>query len=668
MVDSHRAPLGDFRMSQPLAQVDNLALRSEIDILKSRGLAAAVVDRLQLSESPRGTFFRWLKTLGALVDKELSVLTGSRSDSVTAAERERYEMTGRLQQDLDVINDGRSYTVLLRYAGADPERAALIANTFAAVYLDQQSSFKEQTMDRVSLWLSQRVRQLTAETDAAAAKVEAYRASHDLLRSGQDTIVDQQMISLNNQLSEAENDLVTKRVTLNAGEKMKGGDFSVSDSVLGSPLIHRLREQEAQLSQREQKLRSSYRSDSEELRAFRAQHADVRRMIANEIERFAFNAQLAVAIAAARVDLIKNQLTSLKATMSQANEASIELKQLEQNADASRRLLEEMIGRQKAIEGQKDFILADAHVISPASVPLLPASPKRGILLIVAAIFAVAAGVAAAVITERRRNALFTEQEVYDALRLPLYGSIPHIRKPQILRPIAIATTRNSATEPLNALKARLSRSTGRGAAADEKVFLVTSAIPGEGKSMLATTLALDIAAGNSRCLLVDCDLRKPDVTRLLAGDTGLEELGSEDVWVHSPLAPIVRERHTGLHVVAVRQALSHPSRVLEDSDFEIFLEAARAQYDFVILDGPPVFPAADTLRLSSLADATLFVLRWGQTPKDVAESAIAALRSVGATVIGGILTNVDIRRRMNARAGWAFYYAHYKDSYKPRA
>jgi capsular exopolysaccharide synthesis family protein len=187
--------------------------------------------------------------------------------------------------------------------------------------------------------------------------------------------------------------------------------------------------------------------------------------------------------------------------------------------------------------------------------------------------------------------------------------------------------------------------------------------VPDEGKSILSLSLARSAAKAGQRVLLIDTDLRRPRLSKVLGAptDATLAEFfaGSKN------LQDIVRvEEESGLHYIVGRSGMPNPQDMLGSQHMRDFVRSMSQQhYDLVILDSPPVLAASDALVLSRIVDATVFVVRWERTPRPIVLGALKQIHSAGGVIAGAVLTRVNVKK--HARFGYGdqgYYYGRYRE------
>ena len=172
------------------------------------------------------------------------------------------------------------------------------------------------------------------------------------------------------------------------------------------------------------------------------------------------------------------------------------------------------------------------------------------------------------------------------------------------------------------------------------KTILVTSANPGEGKSTTAGNLALTLAEGEARVLLVDCDMRKPSVHKNFRVTN---TYGISDVLLQKKkVMEVAHKYNENLYIITAGKIPPNPAEMIASKAMTLFLEEMKEHFDYIVLDTPPVQAVADSQILSTKVDGSLFVVRAGLTKKDEVQSAIAALKKVNANIIGTVLHAID--------------------------
>lgn len=612
---------------------DEQSVQSEAHVLRSRALAERVVQRLGLAQDPE---------FSEGLDPALSPAVR------LSAILERY------LDRLEVAPLDNSRVIAVRFSSRDPEKAARIANALADEYLQSRLETKFELTHQANTWLSQRIAELRRKTADAEAAVEKARAELGLLEGNGITLTSQELAELNTQLvlartERAEAEARLAQVQQRAGDR---GGAETTLEVLQSPLIQRLREQEAEVQRRVAELSSELGPKHPRMIQLQAEAADLRERIDREVRKIITGLRNEVNVARARERAIARSLDELKSRKQADNQGAIRLRQLEREAAANRELLDTLLARQKETASQEDlnFQQPDATVFSPAVTPAEPSWPRTGLVLGLAGLGALMLGLLTVLLLELMDAGFRSGEQFEQYTGVPSLGFIPLVRKPREFRtlPGYLAERPASALgESLRTLSWSL-----RLAFPDQppRRLLFASALPNEGKTTVASCLATAEANAGRRVVLVDADIRQPGCHELagIAREPGLSNLLAGDATVDEVL---VEAEWQGLKVIPAGQPSSQAPNLLGSERMRKLLAELDARFDLVVIDSPPVMAAADARILAGLADATVLVIRWGKTRRSTARLALRQLQGAGARIAGGLLSMVDVKR--NAQYGY---------------
>ena len=378
----------------------------------------------------------------------------------------------------------------------------------------------------------------------------------------------------------------------------------------------------------------------------------------------------AVAIAAARVQALTNSLQSLLADIAHTNQDEVHLRALEREAAAERSLLEIFLNRSKQTE-QPGLEQPDARIISRADIPANPSFPKKLPSLVLAFVLACFLSVGAVVAVESLEPGFRTVGQIESELGLRVLGIYPQVQRSGWLRrkvelqDYLLEKPLSRHAEALRSIYTALLQQMPQ--ARNGHVVSIVSAMPGEGKSTLACSLARMVAKSGYRVLTIDCDLRHPKLHRMfhIIGLSKTEDLSeylrSGEGRDNLPQA----DSRSSAMVVATTPRPDQPELLLLADRLRNLIESMRPQYDLVIVDTPPVALFSDASELSRLSDQSVFVVQWLKSNRGAVRHAIRALSDAGANVVGAVMTKVDVKRySQHDYEGGGYYYGDYAKYY----
>jgi capsular exopolysaccharide synthesis family protein len=400
-------------------------------------------------------------------------------------------------------------------------------------------------------------------------------------------------------------------------------------------------------------------------------------LAANAGMRDAFtNANIGLRVADAQLNRAAASPTSTP-QLATPSETLTQFYSLQQSAEIARAQYQNLLTRLQDFEAQASLQLADSRVISEALPPIEPSYPRAAAILAVMSLVALGFGIGAGFLREFFVGGFTGEDQVEAVLNIQLASVVPHEEGGELERPHGRGLSDRIMTAPLSVFsesirrirvsveQALLSRHPATEDTREEGiVIMVSSSLPGEGKSTLATALARTYALAGKRTLLIDCDLRKPSIHRHVDREPTPAFVNLLRGEADPGLASMVAVDHaTNLSVIlGARPAEFATDELLMSARVRALLTRARLHFDYVVIDTPPVEAAVDALYLARLCDVALFVVRWARTPQNVARKAVAALKGNvgGETPVIAVLNGQDQRHWFSFKAKplWRTVYA----------
>ncbi len=637
---------------QPSVENTMNVIRSEVQILNSETLAERVVQRESLAQpTEQAAPSLWHEAVAALRAR----LGIPAKPVVQSPEIRTEEATKAYRSHLSVFNDGKSFVILVSYSAKTPELAKRLLERHLQFYLADQVQEKEIALDSVHNWLESELVRLATKVQDADQRLLEFRGSHNLLRSGGETMASQEMNGLVTQLGQARSDLFQKQARLDDIRKADNG--AADSTVLQSPLIQKQRQAEAEAAAKVAELSNKYSPNHPMLRAALATLAAARVSLASETGRMAQAAMHDVEAAQANVAALEHQVANLSQNASASEMSDLSQAQLQRETDADRQLYDDLLRRSKQIEIQRQVQQEpDARLASGPSVSYIPTSPHRTMLFAACSGVALMLSACFTLFLDRRRFQSRSLLAIEAICRLPGLSSVPttpglrsrrsFLRSPdpRSVFALSLQTLRNSLGIYSSGIQ--------------PQVVTFTSALPGEGKTTLAAYYAQSLAFPGFKVLLIDGDMRQSRLrdTLKLNGKKGLKELIEDESLT---LSQCVQHVDRGFFdVLSATESVANPQTLLNSTGFTRLVDRARGSYDFIIIDTPPVAAVDDALPIARLSDATVLVIRWCSTPHDVVRGVARRLDLAGARVTGAVLNGVDMSEYKSV--------SHDLDAYRP--
>lgn len=672
LLDDSLGKFADEVSPAPANMQTDTTILSQIAILKSAELAEKVVRKEKLDENdafmnpPRSIFSSAISGVRTIIG-----LFGSNKPTNTdlsAADLKREYAASLLQSSLDVERQGRSFVIDLTFTSNDAELAGRIAKAYADVYLSDQLDANFDATQRATVWLQGRLTELKENSQAAALEVERFRAANGLTAAKGALVSEQQLSDINSQLILAQADTARALSLYNqyksivaAGPEGAVNNAAVVSDQAGTSVIGTLRTRYLTITKREQEIVSRFGQDHPQAVSLRTEEQDVARQIFQELQQVTESYRNQYEAAQSRETSLREGLNNATGKTSMANEALVHLKDLEQNSQALSNLYQTYLTRYQEASQQQSFPIAKARVISVASTPTDPSSPKRKLALAASLVLGFFAGAGLGAWREYRERFFRLGEDVRALLGVKFLGYVPKLDGMAEAKKSPLPTEGQTSPARTNIIRMAADNPSSLFAetlrnikiAADvmlqgkeSKVIGVISVLPHEGKTTVAANFAGLLAAKGAKTLLIDGDLRNPGLSRALSLSTqrGLVKAIMDDQpWQNS----VKIENKTKLAIIptVLHRNLLHTSEILSSPGMKKLLEEARGVFEYIIVDLPPLGPVVDAKAFAPLADGFVMVAEWGVTPRALVKSVLQSETEIAPKVLGLVLNKVDMKR-----------------------
>ena len=599
---------------QPGVTDSRSLINSEIELLRSPALLNELAIALGLQESGGAS----------------TALNATTADSLSNA--------------IQIRQRGDTYVIEIVANSTSAERAQLVANTYADVYIASQMNARVDGAERANSWLSRRLAELREDVQEKENAAEQFRAE-----SGIDTgdIGDGQALgSLQAQLAQAQADLQAAEARQRRFQDLRSSNAPL-ESIAGAfsaETLNALQTRDAEVTRRQTDLESRYLPTHPAVQAVREERQELDAQIRRELTRMASTLANDVTNGRARVQSLQQSLSSSAGEMRPAtSNPSTRLRELEREAQTSRQVYESYLER---YQDAADQGLSSARLLSYAAMPSSPSSPNLRNALVITLLMGLLLGLGAGAVAELSDQSVKNAEDIDGKVGYPCIASIPTISKrmmsqmpPAERHPSGYLVGRpmSALTEALRVLRTVIVYSK---LDFSVKTVAVTSAVPDEGKTTISMCLARVAAMSGQRVIVVDCDLRKQSINDVIDIETEvgiLQVLAGEAPW----RSAIIRDPNSDAHVLPVATAGFTPRDVFGSDAMGRLIGDLRQHYDLVILDCAPILAVAETRILVAQADTTLLVARAGRTAVGALRSAGMQTESAGGKVLGVALNYV---------------------------
>ena len=632
--------------------------RTQYEILRSRSLARTTMNRLALWNNPDflrsdETNFNPVGWVMGLVSRPVEeVVEGETS----AESRAINAFLGSL--DINPVRDSRIVDVTFSSPQAD--LSAQVANTLATAYIDQDLAFRHTSSRDASAWLWERLDEQRKEVEAAELAMQRYREeNHTVSLDEHQNVIGQELADLNEAATRATTERIAKEARYRELTSVQGDPEALDrfPEIVGNTFVQDRKLRLADLRRDESRLAEDLGDLHPDLIRVRSAIQDGEIGLRTEIAKIVESVRTEFEIARNLERELRSALQLQTGEALALDRAGIEYGVLLRDAESARRVYESLLRRADETGITSELRTTAIRVVDEAEIPLQPARPRRGRTVMFGLFFGLLAGVGMAFFVETLDDRLKTPEEVRGVLGQPCLGMLPNSE----VEGSGSRGLRLGSGPPEHfsaAVRVICTSVFFSGAEEGCRSVVITSAEPGEGKSVASCNLALAIAQAGRKTLLVDADLLRsqqhhyweqkvaPGLSDLLVGEAEeadvIRETGVEGLWLLTG----------GTHC-------PNPTALLSSRRFETILASLRERFDWIVFDTPPILPVSDATICASGATHVVLVVDSGSTSRRAAMAALDRLAEASANVAGVVLNRVALEAH-------PYYYSpYYRQTYR---
>jgi len=634
---------------------------NQIEVVKSSRIASAVAAAQNLT-----TDAEFLNPPPSFTGRIKGLLTAPFSGGSDKAPPEATldEAAGALRSGVIVDRVGRSSVIRVGFEAPNPDLAYRIAKTYADVFVQDQLNADLEATRQSADWLQQRMTEIGESQRQATLAVEQYRRDSGLSTGATTTLSKQRLEALTAQLviAQAETARVRALSTQLQGV-MEAGPDAAGNSValltgpgLDDTETATMRTRYASLVRRINEVTNTFGADHPQLPVLEAEKQALLGQIYAQLQGLNEQYLNQLTIAQRQEDGLRSDIEREGQAASESNQSQIELNELQQRSTALGILYNSFLSRYEESIQRQSFPIPAVRVITEASVPRDAASPRTTIVLAGSLIFGLFMGLGFGAINELRERSFRVGGQVGNELGLRFLGYLPKLQfggKPpspaQLHRSIKQQVAERSSNAPttafLETLKASKLMLRSRGHAGRGMTVGIVSVLPGEGKTTYAVGFAEMLAASGSKVLLIDADLRQPAASGLLTPDASV---GLMDISRGTPWREVAyTEPDTGLVILPAISSVnaSTSNDFLASPTMQALMEEVRREFEYVVIDLPPLGPVVDAMSILPWTDGFILVAEWGRTPRRLIRALLEREPQLADEIIGVVLNKVDFAR-----------------------
>jgi succinoglycan biosynthesis transport protein ExoP len=566
---------------------------------------------------------------------------------------------GAFLSSLSVKRVPNSRLMDVSFESTSPLQAAQIVNAHIKNFVEQNFQSRYEATTRASTWLTDQLNELKIRVEKAEDARIAYERQNQIwaLDGDKGSVTTQRLSDLNKQLTDTQSERMRKQSLF---EFAKAGDLDSVPQIRDNPAVQDLFRKRSDVNNQYADSLNQYGPNFPKVLRLQSQLKELDAAADREKRAVITRLESEYREARQREELLTKALDQQKSEVNQMSERMVQYGILKREAEANKALYDGLLTKLKEAGISAGLRSSNIRVVDPAMVPTYPARPAKTRNIALSFVIGLVGGIGLALLREYMDNTVKSPDDIEALVRLPSLAVVPAFSESNGDRPrskllkgvstnghekrielVAQHLPKSQMSEAFRALRTALLLSQ---ADHPPQVILVTSALPREGKTTAAANLAVTLAQLGDRTLLIDADLRKPGVGRLLSlGDGKYAGLSSYLAGVSSlDLVTIQHPAVPNLSAIPTGPLPPNPADLLSSHKLSDAIAELRTKFKFIVIDSPPIMAATDAVILSVKADGVLLVVRSGETPKEAFTRTCDLLLSVKCRLLGVVLNAVD--------------------------
>lgn len=674
LIDEENAGLpGDFRDTF-YYQDPEPYLNTQYRILRGRDLARRVVAKLNLQQVPEFNgqgpqptpLAQVIQTVKQAVTAPIRAVWPD-SDETIPAEEPRADETAVESALVDAflarvaVEPVRgSRLVDVTFEATDPAFAARAVNTLVQEYVNQNLEVRISSLTNQLAWLEGEVKRQQQQLEASERALAEYRETQDAAAlADNQNIVISRLNQLSDEATRARTDRIQKQTIWEQVEKA-GEDRESLSVILQNQMVQSLRARLTDLRRQRAQLLERYFEKHPDVIKVTAEIETVEQQYTREIQKAVQNARAEYEAALARERELNRELERQKEAAAALNRKNVDYSILLRTAETNRQTYNDLLRREQELRVIANSRANNVRVVDEAQVPTAPYAPNHRRDWMMALLLGTVLAVGFVFLLDYMDDTIRTPDDVKRRLNLMLLGMVPAVKGER--NPLLSGPVPHEFSEAFRSLRTTLVAQSG---ASGATLVAVTSAQPLEGKTTTAANVAMALAVGGARVLLIDADMRRPSVHKVvrLSNERGLSQLLAGQ----ARMREVVQRTHDpNLLVITAGRTPSNPSELLASERMRALVAGLETgPFDWIIIDTPPILAVTDAAVVAPLARRVLFVIGAEMTPWRLAERAVETLRSSRPEQIYAVLNKVDFARN---KYYYSRYYGHQHRNYYAEA
>lgn len=656
------SPLTGERTEFETDQFQSLTFKTHFQMISSRPVLEKVISDLDLQNRENDLDVMSLRFLLRKTWEKVRKWTGKKNEVLTAEEKQQ-QLVEKLREKIRVHSVRNTRLVKISAEDHDPVLARDLANAVAGAYIRfHREDRLGNSGSSISLMNSQ-LQETKEKLEEAEKKFLRYKEKENIFSlEGKQQSVAQKIEEFNGSYIRTRNERMEMETRLKKLEELrkkagKNTDMAYVRSLLENPLIENLYSSLLEMGVEHSHLAKIYGENHPKMQGIKTKLQQTRQKIRSEIQKEIRNMEAAKSVLAIRENLLKQSIADFEEEAIAANRKELGYIIRERDVETHRKLYNTLLSKIKESDITDNIAVSNIRISEPAIIPPEPVRPRKMLNTLLSLLFGITAGICFALFREYMDRSLHTEADVQNSLEMPVFSVVPAIPAPKknpygLPHFLGAFPPDSPFTEAFRNLRTNVRFNLMK---KSFQTLLVCSAGEGEGKTSAAAGLGYSLAEIGKRVLLVDADIRKPALSRLVTGESSPDSSDARKDRAH----PLLSEVRKNLFLLPAAAILSDTSEITDPEKINSMIAGLKEQFDLVIIDTPPVLFTKDALLLAPHADGVLLVIRSGLMNRQIVGQVAEQIRRFEVKLIGVVLNRVHI-----SREGYYKYHSRYYSKY----
>lgn len=645
--------------------------QTQVKLLQSEQLALRVINKMDLTANPlfnreakstsgeahaQGLFDTLKSFIRPEDDKSTLNLLNENAQNQVILDK----AIKRFKEMFTVSPVRNSDLIEVNFQSSSPVLSADVTNTVMDEFINMHMDSNLRSAQDAGKFLQKQIKEAQIKLEKSEIALQQFARKIGIVSlDPKQNLVMRQLEELNDALAKARSERIAKEAVYKQSLNTASGDQT---QTVNNELIQNLKNQYAALLAQYQQLGTTFKPAYPKMQQLKAQMDEIQGSLRAEKKSILDSIKNDYEAALKTENFLAERADEQKKRAMDLEEKATQYKIYAREVATNKSIYQSLLERSKEIEATIGASVTNIHIVDSARPPLYPAKPRVALNLALGLILGLLGGVGSAFLFEFFDNTIKNPDEMADRFGIPVLGLIPYDKDAVDNRKLMALKFYTDPRSPV-AEAFRTTMTSVRLSVADDppKTILITSILPGAGKSSLSSNACLSYVGEEERCLLIDADLRKPSLHHVFKNGMKGKGLSSVLSGMAKLSEVIMPTEYPGIDFISSGPLPPNPAEMLSSKRMRQLLQVVSKEYDRIVLDGPPYQGFAEILVLSNMVDGVILISVEGETPREGVKHFRRSVTNVGGRILGTIINKTGLKKGYSSYGGYKYYSYNYK-------